>query len=353
MAYTTPRTWADETIVNADDLNTEIRDNVSALYAMAEVPFRNRIINGALAIDQRNSGSSQTITSGAALAYTVDRFYAYCTGANVTSQRVAGTVPFQYNYRFTGAASNTLVGFGTRLEAADTFYMAGTTATLSAYIASSSLTTISWTAYYANTTDTFGTIASPTRTQIATGTFSLSSTLAQKSVQISIPDAATTGIEIVFTSGALLGTQTLTFAGIQFVGESVITPFEFTPFSVELARCQRYYQRFVASTVYGRFAVGQSYSGTGHFWLLHFPTTMRIAPSSIDTTGLVASNFAITTNSGGTQALNTLPVLAATANTPNSAYIEGTTAAGGTTGAATMLIANNLATAFLGFSAEL
>jgi hypothetical protein len=80
---------------------------------------------------------------------------------------------------------------------------------------------------------------------------------------------------------------------------------------------------------------------------------MRTAPVSIDTTGLVASNFAITTNIGGTQALNTLPVLAATANTPNSAYIEGTTAAGGTTGAATMLIANNLATAFLGFSAEL
>jgi len=43
----------------------------------------------------------------------------------------------------------------------------------------------------------------------------------------------------------------------------------------------------------------------------------------------------------------------AAANTPNSAYMEGTTAAGGTTGAANMLIANNLATAFLGFSAEL
>jgi hypothetical protein len=276
MAYTTPRTWADETIVNASDLNTEIRDNISALYAMAEVPFRNRIINGALAIDQRNGGSSQTITSGAALAYTVDRFYAYCTGANVTGQRVAGTAPFQYNYRFTGAASNTLVGFGTRLEAADTFYMAGTTATLSAYIASSSLTTITWTAYYANTTDTFGTIASPTRTQIATGTFSLSSTLAQKSVQISIPAAATTGIEIVFTSGALLGTQTLTFAGMQFVGESVITPFEFTPFSVELARCQRYYY---FQPNHSLDTCWSNQSSFKHPHTFPFPVEMRIVPS--------------------------------------------------------------------------
>jgi hypothetical protein len=80
---------------------------------------------------------------------------------------------------------------------------------------------------------------------------------------------------------------------------------------------------------------------------------MRIAPSSIDTSGLTASNFAITTNSGGTQALNTLPALAATANSPHSAYLEGTTSGGGTTGAANMLIANNLATAFLGFSSEL
>ena len=50
--------------------------------------FKNRIINGGMKIDQRNAGASQTITAAAALAYTVDRWYAYCTGANVTGQRV-------------------------------------------------------------------------------------------------------------------------------------------------------------------------------------------------------------------------------------------------------------------------
>jgi len=74
--------------------------------------FRNVFINGGFSVDQRNSGASQTITAGAALAYTVDRWYAYCTGANITGARVAGTAPSQYYYRFTGATSNTAVGVG-------------------------------------------------------------------------------------------------------------------------------------------------------------------------------------------------------------------------------------------------
>lgn len=56
--------------------------------------FRNKIINGAMLVDQRNAGVAQTITAGAVLAYTVDRFYAFCTGANVTGQQVAGSVAY-------------------------------------------------------------------------------------------------------------------------------------------------------------------------------------------------------------------------------------------------------------------
>lgn len=204
---------------------------------------RNRIINGSFSVDQRNAGATQTITAGAALAYTADRWYAYCTGANVTGQRTAGTAPFQYNYRFTGAASNTLIGFGTRLQAADTFYMAGTTVTLSAYVASSSLTSITWTAYYANSTDSFGTVASPTRTQIATGSFTVSSTLTRRSVSISVPSAATTGIEILFTTGALTASNTLSFAGVQLEAGSIATPFEFEPFETTLHKCLRYFEK--------------------------------------------------------------------------------------------------------------
>jgi hypothetical protein len=223
--------------------------------------FRNVFINGGFAINQRTGSTSQTITAGAALAYTVDRWYAYCTGANITGARVAGTAPSQYYYRLTGAASNTAVGFGQRIEAANCFHLAGQNVTLGINLASTSLTSITWTAYYANTTDTFGTLASPTRTQIATGTFAVTSTLGRKTATFTVPSAATTGIEIVFTGGALLGSQTLTFDDAQLELGSIATPFEQRPISTELALCQRYYEKsYDIDTVPG------TSTGNGAYW---------------------------------------------------------------------------------------
>jgi len=39
--------------------------------------FKNRIINGAMVIDQRNAGASVTITNTAAATYVVDRWFGY------------------------------------------------------------------------------------------------------------------------------------------------------------------------------------------------------------------------------------------------------------------------------------
>jgi len=203
--------------------------------------FRNRIINGDMRIDQRNAGASQTFTAAAALAYSVDRFYGYCTGANATGARIAGTAPNEFAYRFTGAASVTAIGFGTRLEATNTTDLAGSTATLSVQLANSLLTTVTWTAFYATTADAFGTLASPTRTQIATGTFTVTSTLTAYNAQISIPSAATTGIEIVFTVGAQTS-GTWTIDNVQLEAGSTATEFERRPIGTELELCQRYYE---------------------------------------------------------------------------------------------------------------
>ena len=200
----------------------------------------NRIINGAMAIDQRNAGAAQTITASAALAYTVDRWYAYCTGANVTGQRITGSANNQYAYRFTGAASVTGVGFGQRIEAANSFDLAGSTVTLGVDLANSVLTSVTWTVYYANTTDTFGTLASPTRTQISTGTFTVNSTLSRYSTQIFIPSAATTGIEIVFSVGAQTS-GTWTIDNVQLEAGPLATPFERRLVGLELLLCQRYF----------------------------------------------------------------------------------------------------------------
>jgi hypothetical protein len=53
--------------------------------------MRNRIINGAMVIDQRNAGASVTIPAGG--AYVVDRYDIYCTQASkLTGQQNAGSV---------------------------------------------------------------------------------------------------------------------------------------------------------------------------------------------------------------------------------------------------------------------
>ena len=206
------------------------------------VRSRNILINGDTRFDQRHGGAAQTITAGAALAYTVDRWYAYCTGANVTGQRIAGTAPSQYRYRFTGASSVTAIGFAQRIEAANSFYLAGETATLSVELANSVLTAVTWTAYYANSTDTFGTVASPTRTQIATGTFTVNSTVARYSAPISVSASATTGIEIVLS----VGTQTSgtwTIGAVQLAKGAGVTEFEYSDVQYTLNKCLRYYEK--------------------------------------------------------------------------------------------------------------
>jgi hypothetical protein len=237
--------------------------------------FRNRIINGDMRIDQRNAGASQTFTAAAALAYSVDRFYGYCTGANVTGARVAGTASNEFAYQFTGAASVTGIGFGTRLEATNTLDLAGSTATLSVQLANSLLTTVTWTAFYATTADAFGTLASPTRTQIATGTFTVTSTLTTYSAQISIPSAATTGIEIVFTVGAQTS-GTWAIDNVQLEAGSTATEFERRPIGTELALCQRYYWT-------GNLPIMRNFTG-GNIAVqssIGFPVTMRITPSTV------------------------------------------------------------------------
>tara|TARA_R110000868_G_scaffold31638_5_gene115922 strand:+ start:8708 stop:10066 length:1359 start_codon:yes stop_codon:yes gene_type:complete len=241
---------------------------------------RNRIINGLMAVDQRNAGASQTFTAAAALAYSVDRWYGYCTGANVTGQRVQGATVGQFDYRFTGAASVTAIGFGQRIEQLNSADLSSTTATLSVDLANTLLTTVTWTAFYANTADTFGTIASPTRTQIATGTFTVNSTLTRYSTNISVPAAATTGIEILFTVGAQTS-GTWTIGDVQLEPGPVATPFERRHIGQELALCQRYYLSATTSATLNVLGTTANVSYVGNF-----PVTMRANPTIA---GLAAS----------------------------------------------------------------
>jgi len=288
---------------------------------------RSRIINGGMAVDQRNAGASQTFTAAAALAYSVDRWYGYCTGANVTGQQVAGATAGQFRYRFTGAASVTAIGFGQRIEQLNSADLAGTTATLSVDLANSVLTTVTWTAFYATTADSFGTLASPTRTQIATGTFTVTSTVTRYNTNISIPAAATTGIEIVFTVGAQTS-GTWTIGNVQLEAGSVATPFERRNYGQELALCQRYFQSFDFSANFngsnGRAITATKYSTTDSvIGILPLSCSMRTTPTvSGGSTARFVNNVTTgTVNVSTLSSLSTGPiVLSYTLNTLGSSY---------------------------------
>ena len=243
--------------------------------------FRNRLINGDMRIDQRNNAAAQTITAAAALAYTVDRWYAWCTGANVTGQQVAGSLDDQYRYQFTGAASVTAINFAQRIEAMNSYDMNDKSVTFSVELANSLLTSVNWEIFRATTTaDTFGSLAAPTVTSISSGTFTVSSTLTRYSATITLPTAAITGLQIVLSVGAQTsGTWTIGSAQFEL---GPMTTFERRPVGVELLMCQRYLPAFKSSstnstlnwTGFGANTV----AATGQF---KFPVQARVAATGL------------------------------------------------------------------------
>ena len=309
--------------------------------------FRNRIINGQMQIAQR--ATSATITAGSTIAAgysTVDRFYVYCTGANLTAAQVAGSGAIKNNLQITGAASVTAVGIGQRIEQLNSYDMAGSTATLSVNISNSLLTTVTWTAYYATTADTFGTLASPTRTQIATGTFTVNSTLTNYSTQISIPSAATTGIEIVFTIGAQTS-GTWVIGNVQLEKGSTATSFDYRPYGTELALCQRYFQTWGGNSLYERIATGYAVSSTQiEVFISRYYVPMRSAPSLAVNS---VSNFRAS-DAGSSYTATAVSISQAS---PLSCGISVTVASGLTTYRAMSMDTNNTTSAQLSLSSEL
>ena len=297
----------------------------SSLQAAAASPYvnKNRLVNGSFAIDQRNAGASQTFTAAAAVAYTVDRWYGSCTGANITGQRVAGTSPNQYAYRFTGAASNTATLFGQRIESFNTYDLISTTVTGSVTLKSSSITSVTWTAYYANSSDTFS-----SKTSIATGTLTINSTATRYSFSFDAGANAGNGIAIEFTTGALTATNTLQYENAQLEIGTSATPFERRLYNQELANCQRYYQQFGGDTSIQFIGIMQAVSATsGNGGTLYLPVQMRTVPTLTSST---LSDFSVQPASGGGWSVTSLSLAysSTTTQTFNIGFSSGGASAG-------------------------
>ena len=270
--------------------------------------MKSRIINGAMVIDQRNLGASQSITVAGGNTYTVDRWFAIASGATITGQQVAGSGNNQFNYRFTGAASVTGITFIQRIEQKNCYDLAGQTATLSVNFANSVLTTVTWTAKYAGSADNW-LVADTT---IASGTFTVSSTLTNFSTQISIPAAATTGLQVIFSVGAQTS-GTWTIGQVQLEKGSTATSFDYRPYGTELALCQRY--TLVDSNTsqpYRPFGNGTCANTTQAYVVRQLPVVMRATPSVTasasnvflaDVGGVANTTTAVTDNGFGSPSL--------------------------------------------------
>jgi len=213
--------------------------------------FKNRIINGAMVIDQRNAGAAQTVTTSG--AYTIDRWFVQPTGASVTTQRVAGSGAFQNALRITGAASVTQCFVQQKIESLNSYDLAGQTITVTIRASSSTLTSL--TCYVERATagaDNWASFATD-KTQV----IAINSTPTEYSFQATLSASATNGIRFIFGTGAFTS-GTLDITGVQLEKGSTATSFDYRPYGTELALCQRYFETSYPQGT----AVGTSLSDT-------------------------------------------------------------------------------------------
>lgn len=159
------------------------------------------------------------------------------------------------NVTFTGAASTTNIYFAQRIESIDVVRLANklSTLTFSAEISNSLLTSVTWEVFRPTTSDDLhGTIGAPTQTLIASGTFTVTSTLTRYSASFTLPALASRGLEVRLRVDAQTS-GTWVVARLQLEEGGAPTAFNCEGFSVEVLRCKRYYIR-MSDYLYAYFA---------------------------------------------------------------------------------------------------
>jgi len=299
--------------------------------------FRNRIINGAMVIDQRNAGASVAITTSN--QYTLDRWQAFNTQASKFSvQQNAGSVTPPSGFsKYYGATSSSaysvLTGdiFGI-VQVIEGFNMAD----LAWGTANAQAITLSF-RVYSSLTGTFGgSITNGALNYSYPFTYSIptANTWTTITVTVAGPTAGTwagavntAGIYLIFGLGggatvsgtagswasasyytatgatSVVGTNGATFyiTGVQLEKGSTATSFDYRPYGTELALCQRYLPAISYSGGSNPIlGAGMPYSTTAGYYTLSFPVTPRVPP-----TGLIvsaASHFSGMLNTTGTSA---------------------------------------------------
>jgi hypothetical protein len=316
--------------------------------------FKNRIINGAMVIDQRNAGASVTPTAS---AYTLDRWYANISQSSKFSvQQNAGSVTTPSGFtNYLGITSLSAYSIG----ATDYFILQQAiegfnTADLKWGTAFAQNVTLSF-QVYSSLTGTFGgTISSGASQRAYPFTYTVSSANTWTTVSVTIAgdtggtwNGATNGVGVIVRFGlgvgstysatagswtstnfifsatgatSVVGTNGATFyiTGVQLETGTVATTFEYRPYGTELALCQRYFQSWggVTSSDYAPWS-GLGYNSTTAEGCFTFIVPFRGAPSLTQVGNWVFNDVASDNAAGtlgiGTTGLQTTQMRSATA----------------------------------------
>jgi hypothetical protein len=323
-------------LLGTNSANTAPTGYISAANTFG---FKNRIINGAMVIDQRNSGAAVTLTSGG--DFVTDRFIAYedtdgtMTGQQVLKSANSGNAP-------TGFSSSLLFTTGT----ADASLAAAQFVVINQNIEGLNVSDLDWgTANASTITLSFyvkssltGTFGGSLRNSAGTRSypFSYSIPTANTWTQISITIAGDTsgtwlttngiGIRLIFSLGAgatfsgtagawvaanyysvtsavsVVGTASATFyiTGVQLEKGSTATSFDYRPYGTELLLCQRYYEEQSYQGGNMMLTINQAYSTTATFGSFFYKVKKRIAPAISASGTTIAALNATAGSAGGT-----------------------------------------------------
>jgi hypothetical protein len=355
-------------------------------YLVPVTQFKNRIINGAMVIDQRNAGASISAADG---SHVVDRWRMYLasgSGSKGNMQQNLGSVTpptgFKNYIGFTttsaySVASGDAYAFQQRIEGFNIADLGWGTANASAVTLSFRV--------YSSLTGTFGgSLRNSDGTRSYPFSYTISSANTWTTISIAI-SGETTGTWVVNngvgaylsfglgvgstysgTAGAwasasywsatgatsVVGTNGATFyiTGVQLEVGSTATSFDYRPYGTELALCQRYYYRIGPVASQDTFGTASADSATVGIVIGQFPVTMRTAPSALEQSG-TATDYVVRTG-GTSRNCSAVPTFDG-GTSEHIWHIQTTVASGQTAGQAGLLRAGAVTTAYLGWSAEL
>jgi len=330
--------WGGEMNANLDGIDATV-------YALASssggggspYPQDNRIINGDMRIDQRNSGALGTASG----VYTIDRWgYLGTVAGKLTWQRQASTLPgFPYMLTFTSlsaytSAANDYFYFDQPIEADMISDFAWGTAsahpvTLSFWAISSLTGTFSGTANNQNSPFrsypfTYSIPAANTWTRITVtipgdtaGAWNMTGNLIGLTIFFDLGCGANgRGPANAWGTGNLVGANgaaslvatngaTLSLTGVKLEIGSVATPFNRQSLAKSMADCQRYYQVLGGAQI---LVAGYNGAGSGINNCLPYPVVMRASPT-VTFSGVTYANASSLTTGGVTSNMVTTQCL--------------------------------------------